>query len=268
MEPSSSMVDRALRMSIWEGVVWALMVGLGETYFIADAVRLGASPLELGLIVTLPLGAGRCRAARDAVSAASAEPPGHRHRRCVRTDDHAGGACGGGVVGNTGSEIAPRDRVPVYDGGARPPGRPGRRGTAISFRGRSAAATFARRNRAIYVATCLGLILGGVVLQRLEPASGRGGRAPRGAGSGSPSSSRSPSCVGPPRQRCCFDHRSRRSRASPIDTRRGRSSRAARDVAPSSSSRWRPHSTSRRISAHRTSARSCWRPSTSRTWST
>jgi hypothetical protein len=46
---------RAMRLSLVEGACWALMVGLGETYFPANAVRLGASPLELGLVVGLPL---------------------------------------------------------------------------------------------------------------------------------------------------------------------------------------------------------------------
>jgi hypothetical protein len=49
---------RAMRLSLAEGVFYALMVGFGELYFIADAVRIGASTLELGLVVTLPLCAG------------------------------------------------------------------------------------------------------------------------------------------------------------------------------------------------------------------
>ena len=40
--------ERALRLSVGEGSAWALMVGLAETYFIADAVRLGASTLQGG----------------------------------------------------------------------------------------------------------------------------------------------------------------------------------------------------------------------------
>lgn len=48
-------VQRGLRLSVGEGAAFALMVGLGETYIIADAVRLGASTLMLGLLVSLPL---------------------------------------------------------------------------------------------------------------------------------------------------------------------------------------------------------------------
>lgn len=51
-------LDRALRLSTAEGSAWALMVGLAETYFIAIGVHLGASPLELGLLVALPLALG------------------------------------------------------------------------------------------------------------------------------------------------------------------------------------------------------------------
>ncbi|HVS65979.1 MAG TPA: MFS transporter [Thermoanaerobaculia bacterium] len=51
-------VARALRLSLIEAPFFALMVGFGETYFVACAVRLGASPLQLGLTVGLPLALG------------------------------------------------------------------------------------------------------------------------------------------------------------------------------------------------------------------
>ncbi|MEZ5977800.1 MAG: MFS transporter [Planctomycetota bacterium] len=51
-------VQRGLRLSVVEGSAFALMVGLGETYIVADAIRLGASTLVLGLLVTLPLFVG------------------------------------------------------------------------------------------------------------------------------------------------------------------------------------------------------------------
>jgi MFS family permease len=49
---------RALRLSVAEGCTWALMIGLAESYFIAIAVHLGATPLQLGLVVALPLALG------------------------------------------------------------------------------------------------------------------------------------------------------------------------------------------------------------------
>jgi MFS family permease len=51
-------VARALRLSLIEALFFALMVGCGETYFVACAVRVGASPLQLGLTVGLPLALG------------------------------------------------------------------------------------------------------------------------------------------------------------------------------------------------------------------
>jgi MFS family permease len=44
-----------MHLSLVDVVFYALMVGLGELFFIAAAVRLGASAVELGLVATLPL---------------------------------------------------------------------------------------------------------------------------------------------------------------------------------------------------------------------
>jgi MFS family permease len=44
-----------MQLSLFEGAFFAFMVGSGESYLIANAVRLQASPLELGLVVSLPL---------------------------------------------------------------------------------------------------------------------------------------------------------------------------------------------------------------------
>ncbi len=46
---------RTLRLSLADGLFYAVMVGFGETYFLADAVRLHASVTEIGLLVALPL---------------------------------------------------------------------------------------------------------------------------------------------------------------------------------------------------------------------
>jgi MFS family permease len=50
--------SRAMRLSVAEGCAWALMVGLAENYFIAVAIHLGATPLQIGLVVALPLALG------------------------------------------------------------------------------------------------------------------------------------------------------------------------------------------------------------------
>src|SRR5262245_59486571 len=47
-----------LRHSVMEGGLYAAMVGFGEVYFVADAVRLGANPYEVVLQATLPLFVG------------------------------------------------------------------------------------------------------------------------------------------------------------------------------------------------------------------
>ncbi|MBF0299584.1 MAG: MFS transporter [Oligoflexia bacterium] len=44
-----------LKASIWDGVFYSLMVGLGETYFQAFAVAYGFSSLLVGLVSTIPL---------------------------------------------------------------------------------------------------------------------------------------------------------------------------------------------------------------------
>jgi MFS family permease len=51
-------LSRAMRLGVIEGVCWAIMVGFGETYFLANALRLGSTTLEQALIVTLPLALG------------------------------------------------------------------------------------------------------------------------------------------------------------------------------------------------------------------
>lgn len=49
---------RAMRLSLADALFYALMVGSGEVYFLADAVRLGATALEQALVITLPLCVG------------------------------------------------------------------------------------------------------------------------------------------------------------------------------------------------------------------
>jgi MFS family permease len=47
-----------MSLSRIEAVLFAIMVGASEAYFVADGVRLGADSLELGLLVALPLAIG------------------------------------------------------------------------------------------------------------------------------------------------------------------------------------------------------------------
>ena len=55
---SRSVVDRALRISIVDGILFALMLGASESYFGACAVSLGHGDTALALLATLPLFTG------------------------------------------------------------------------------------------------------------------------------------------------------------------------------------------------------------------
>lgn len=49
------LMRRTLKLSIWEVIFFSLMVGIGETYFGAFALKLGYGNLKAGLITVLPL---------------------------------------------------------------------------------------------------------------------------------------------------------------------------------------------------------------------
>lgn len=55
MTPSEGAVARSLRYSVADGMFWALMVGMGETYIPAYAILMGARPIELALLSALPI---------------------------------------------------------------------------------------------------------------------------------------------------------------------------------------------------------------------
>src|SRR3954462_9190342 len=55
---AKSSLDAALKLSILDGMLHALMLGVSESYFGACAVALGHSDTALALLVTLPLCAG------------------------------------------------------------------------------------------------------------------------------------------------------------------------------------------------------------------
>jgi len=172
--------DRALRLSVREGSAWALMVGLAETYFVADAVRLGASTLQLALTITLPLavaGAGPALALsllrtldRRPVAVAAALVQAAILSTLAALDGTGRNAPAiligmiclyqtAGLAAGTAWSSWYGDLVPA------------------ELRGRY----FARRNRFIYAATCLGLVAGGTLLHALEP---RGTPAAGGGGTG------------------------------------------------------------------------------------
>ncbi len=169
MTLTKEQIERTMRLSVWEGTAWAIMVGLGETYFIADAVRLHASALELALTITLPLalaGAGPLTVVAFL---------GRRIRRkplvMFSALAQALVLVALSVVEHFGASTPARLILMVCLYQIMGQGA----GTAWSswigdlvpaaVRGRY----FGRRNRGVYAGTCAGLVCGGLILQWLEP---------------------------------------------------------------------------------------------------
>lgn len=176
----ADVVRRSLALSIVEGACYAVMVGLGEAYFIADAVRLGAAPVMLGLMVGLPLAVGGAAA----VAGATALRRVSRRRPLTAT------------------LVAIQAAVLVAMAWSAATGRatPGRLLLAVcayhacgqvcgalwsswygdlvpsTIRGRY----FARRARVVHLATFAALIGGGFALYGLEGGGGPAGAAARG----------------------------------------------------------------------------------------
>lgn len=165
-----------MRLSVVEGLFFALMTGFGENYFVAHAAtRAHATPLQLGFVTTLPL----CAGALGALASLRAMPLVGRRKPllvgvlagqtlalwALAALDRAGaltatriiagvcvyqlfGQAAGTVWGSWFGDLVPE-----------------------SIRGRY----FARRNRGVYVACFLGLVAAGLVLQRYEAREGGGG---------------------------------------------------------------------------------------------
>ena len=163
-------VRRAMRLSLFDAAAYASMVGLGEVFFVPNAVLVGASRLELGLVVALPLAIGALGPALAIYAM------GHIHRRRPLVVATAAGqavmlallaaanftgalgawgliaaaaafnACGQAAGALWGSWYG--DLVPEHE------------------RGRY----FSLRNRGAYLGTLLSLLLGGALLQWCEPA--------------------------------------------------------------------------------------------------
>jgi MFS family permease len=163
-------VGRAMRLSLLEGMAYALMVGAGEAYFLAYAIRLGAGALEQGLVVSLPLFTGaagpllsigllaRLRRRKTLVVASTA---------LQAATLFALAAAEASGLGSPALLIAAASLYQVF-GQTTGTGWASWYGDLVpqEERGRY----FARRNRAVHAATCAGLLAGGTLLQVLEPA--------------------------------------------------------------------------------------------------
>ncbi len=158
-----------MRLSMADGATYALMVGTAEVYFLADAIRLGASAFELALVVGLPLACGalgpllalrrlsRARSRKPLVVGAALGQA--LILAALGLVDLAGAASPASLIGliclyqicaqgaGTGWASWYGDLVPR------------------EVRGRY----FSRRTRLVHLSTCIGMLTGGLLLDRLEP---------------------------------------------------------------------------------------------------
>lgn len=157
--------ESTMQVALREAVCFALMLGLGEAFILADAVRLGATPLQLGVVVALPLfvGAGgpgltlvalRRGMASQGISVVGASVQAYALALAATLEmlgmmsplRLVAVACAyqlGGQVAVTASSTWLGDVVPAE----------------------LRTAFFARRTRRVHLGTVTGLAVGGVVLQ-------------------------------------------------------------------------------------------------------
>ncbi len=165
----ASPLRHTLALSVGDGVCFAFMVGIGENFLVADALRLGASTFELGLVVTLPLLLGalgplialrvlaRVPLRRSLVLAGA----------WLQAANWLALAALDFLGGNDPVVLIALASVHQVFGQLTGAGWTSWFGDVVPrrLRGRF----FGRRNRWIYVSTCLGLLAGGGLLELLEP---------------------------------------------------------------------------------------------------
>jgi len=163
-------VRRTLRASLADGVAYAAMVGLGETYFLADAIRLHASALEVALLVTLPLCVG-------GIGPIAAFWIVRRARRCrplvvlsAAAQSLILGALAAGTFFDAVTPVLLIAAACLYHIFGQAAGTTWATwiGDLVPLPLR--AHYFPRRQSAIHLATFLALVTGGVALEALEPA--------------------------------------------------------------------------------------------------
>ncbi|MCB9730069.1 MAG: MFS transporter [Deltaproteobacteria bacterium] len=159
---------RTLRRSVVEGGLYALMAGLGELYFVADAIRLGASATVIVLVATLPVFVGSLGALGAVQLLARAVG-----RRALTV---------GAVLAQTavltalsltdGLHVASPTSMLVLASLYQALGQAANTSWSSWFGDVVPAETrgdyFARRNRWVYLLTFAGLLVGGLLLQHIE----------------------------------------------------------------------------------------------------
>ncbi|MDA1194682.1 MAG: MFS transporter [Planctomycetota bacterium] len=177
---SEAETARSMHLSIIEGVAYAIMVAFGEACFLADAVRLGASPLQQGLVISLPL----CGGALGSVVAVAWLRGVTSRRRIVAFGSfvqvlvlaalaltHAAGA---------GSTLMLIALAVMHQAGGQMAGTAWNSWYGDVVPSGVRGSYFGVRSRYVYLATLLGVVGSGVMLHFIEP--GAAGVVAAGAG--------------------------------------------------------------------------------------
>lgn len=171
-----------MQLSIVEGMLYAAMVGLGEFWFIADAVRLGSSALELAIVVTLPQMVGALGAL--GMLELMRRSPSRRPLVMVAVVGQGLALLGLAVASALGatSPLLLVVAACLHHGFGQSAGTPWSSWFGEVVPPRMRGRWFGARNRWVNVVTFCGVVIGGWVLSRLEPASA--GQAGADGGSG------------------------------------------------------------------------------------
>jgi MFS family permease len=171
---------RAMRLSLADALFYALMVGAGEVYFLANAVRLGATSLEQALVITLPL----CVGTLGPLVSLGLVGRFHRRKAVVVSAATLQSLILFTIVATdaTGT-LSPRVLIALasaYQVCAQAAGTAWASWYGDLVPARVRGRYFATRNRVAQVATSVSLIVAGLLLQGLEP--GAAGTVAPGAG--------------------------------------------------------------------------------------
>jgi MFS family permease len=172
-----------MRLSLADALFYALMVGAGEVYFLADAVRLGASSLEQALVITLPL----CVGTLGPLLSLGLLGRFHRRKAVVVSAAIMQALVLFTIVLSDGTgTLSPPVLIALASGYqvfAQAAGTAWASWYGDLVPARLRGRYFATRNRIAQVATSGSLIVAGLLLQRLEPGSA-GAVAPGAGGLG------------------------------------------------------------------------------------
>ncbi len=167
-------------LSLVEALFYAVMVGAAEGYFLADAVRLGASAVQLGLVISLPLfvgGVGPLLALKFAVRS------GHRKPLVVASAGIQALSLAALAVGDATDWLRPASLIAVvclHQACAQAGGTAWSSWIGAVVPAAERGRYFARRGRMVQAATMVALLAAGLGLHHFEP--GAAGTVARGEG--------------------------------------------------------------------------------------